>query len=408
MKKLYFLALGILTAVCADAQMSVVKEAERAMKDEKSYQEVLDLITPAMSNPETSGYVLTWFVPGKAAYKQYDDLLALKQFNKLPEGGAELMPKLLIYGYENFMKAYPLDSLPNEKGKIKPKYSKEMNNLIAGHYSDYVNAGVEFFNNKDYKNAYKAWGIFGRLSEDEAFSKIIPNIQADSIVGEIRYNQALAAWQDDNLDGALEAFMKAKDLGYQKKNLYDYAIAVATQAKKEDEVFNLAKEARGLYGKEEPQYLAYIINHYLQSKEFDQAFSIINEAIADEPNNAQYYVIQGILYENSERPDARVNAKASYKKGLDLDGSNAAALYNYGRQICEDAYALNDQAPAGEEYEKYYNDKIRPLFLEAAGYLEDAYAADPNNRDALKYLENVYYNLHDEQKLEYTTQRLNQ
>ena len=78
----------------------------------------------------------------------------------------------------------------------------------------------------------------------------------------------------------------------------------------------------------------------------------------------------------------------------------------YKRQ--EDAYALNDKAPAGNEYEQYYNEKIRPLFLEAAGYLEDAYAADPNNRDALKYLENVYYNLHDEKKLEYTTQRLNQ
>lgn len=408
MKKLYFLAFGLLAALCADAQMNVVKEAERAMKSGIPYQEVLDIVKPAMSNQETQNYALTWFVPGKAAYKQYDELLALKQFNKLPDGGAELMPKLLIAGYENFMKAYPLDSLPDAKGKIKPKYSKEMNNLIGGHYSDYVNAGVEFFNTKNYKDAYKAWDIFGNLSENPVFRKAIPNIQADSIVGEIRYNQALAAWQDENLEGALNAFMKAKALGYNKKALYDYAIAVATQAKKDDVVFELAKEARSLYGKEEPQYLAYIINHFLQTKDFDQAFGIINEAIADEPNNSQYYVIQGILYENSEGPDARANAKASYKKGLDLDSNNAAALYNYGRQLCEDAYALNDKAPAGNEYEQYYNEKIRPLFLEAAGYLEDAYAADPNNRDALKYLENVYYNLHDEKKLEYTTQRLNQ
>ena len=178
MKKLYFLALGLLTAVCANAQMTVVKEAERAMKSGKSYQEVLDIVKPAMSDTETAEYVLTWFVPGKAAYKQYDDLLALKQFNKLPEGGAELMPKLLIYGYDDFMKAMPLDSLPDAKGKIKPKHSKEMYNLIAGHYSDYVNAGVEFFNNKDYKNAYKAWDIFGELSTAERFAKYIPKIQA--------------------------------------------------------------------------------------------------------------------------------------------------------------------------------------------------------------------------------------
>ena len=44
MKKLYFLAFGLLAALCADAQMNVVKEAERAMKSGKPYQEVLDIV----------------------------------------------------------------------------------------------------------------------------------------------------------------------------------------------------------------------------------------------------------------------------------------------------------------------------------------------------------------------------
>ena len=78
MKKLYFLAFGLLAALCADAQMNVVKEAERAMKSGKPYQEVLDIVKPAMSNQETQNYALTWFVPGKAAYKQYDELLDRK------------------------------------------------------------------------------------------------------------------------------------------------------------------------------------------------------------------------------------------------------------------------------------------------------------------------------------------
>ena len=46
------------------------------------------------------------------------------------------------------------------------------------------------------------------------------------------------------------------------------------------------------------------------------------------------------------------------------------------------------------------------MLLEAAEYLEKAYAADNENLDALKYLENVYYNLKDEVNLEKTQQRL--
>ena len=86
MKKVLFLGVCALFGLTAAAQQSVVKDAERAMKKEANYAEVLKIITPAMSNPETQNDVQVYFIPGKTGFKQYDDIFALKQFGKAPEG----------------------------------------------------------------------------------------------------------------------------------------------------------------------------------------------------------------------------------------------------------------------------------------------------------------------------------
>ncbi len=399
MRKITILGAFVLAAFAANAQQNVVKDAERALKEDKSAKEVADIIKPAMTDPTTSQQAQTWFIPGKAAYKQYDDLLGKKAFGKLPEGGEVLMGNLLLDGYKYFITALPFDSLPNEKGKVKPKYSKEIHSTVSGHYTDYNNAAIAFWEAKDYGKAYDAWELFCTIP---ATFKV--NAPADTTMGEIRYNQALAAWQNEKYENALQSFLKAKDLGYNKKNLYDYAIAVASQAKNDDAVYNLAKEAQALYGKEDPNYIGYMINRYLQNKEYDQAFTIIDEAIANDPNNAQYFVVKGILLSETDKKN---EAKDLFKKAIAIDEHNSMALYQYGRSLCEEAYALGEVAPTSPaESEVFFNEKIKPLFIEAADYLERAYNVDNNNTDALRYLENAYYNLKDEAKLQDVQNRL--
>jgi tetratricopeptide (TPR) repeat protein len=403
MKKISILSACLLAATTMSAQQAVVKDAERAMKSGADVSEVVKIITPAFTDPETANQATTWYIPGKTAFKNYDDLLAKKAFNQLPENGAATMAHDLLDGYEYFTKALPLDSLPDEKGKIKPKYSKDIRNTLAGHFQDYNNAAVDLWGVKEFDNAYKAWDIYLSLAEDPTYAKAI-NVPADTLLGEIIYNQALAAWQSDKFDLALQAFLKAKDKGYNKKQLYDYAIAVGVAAKNDDAVFELAKEAQPLYGSEDPNYIGYMINNYVNNKDYDKAFSTIDEAIAANPTNAQYYVIKGILFEQKEN---REEAKAAYKKALEIDQYNSSALYSYGKALCEDAYALSDQAPVNpKEAENYFNTKIRPVFVEAADYLENAYNVNEDNTDALRYLENVYYNLKDEKKLEDVQKRL--
>ena len=382
MKKITILALGLAVCASAGAQTSVLKEAEQAMKGGKDAAAVMTIITPAFTNPETAQLAQTYYIPGKASFKDYDNLLGLKQFGKTKDGDDVKMGKLLIQGYDMYVKALPLDSVPNEKGKVKPKYSKDIVSTIAGHFTDFTNAGADLYNAKDYDGAYRAWGIFNEIPQNPSFREKLTSVPADTILGEIAFNQALAAWQGNHLEDALKAFLFAKSKGYSKKQLYDYAIAVADGAKNSEALLALSEEAFGLYGDQDPMYLGQMVNYYLQNKNFDKAFEIINGAIAKDPNNAQYYNIQGVLYENV---DKRPEAIAAYKKATELDPENANALYNYGRQLCESAYALNDAAPTSQrEYEAYKAEKIVPLFQQAVDILEKAYTVNPDNTDVLK------------------------
>lgn len=405
MKKILAMAAAIIAgAVAVPAQQQVLKNAERAMKDGKSPAEVVSIITPAFTNPETQGLAQTYFIPGKAMFGEFDQLYGLKQFNKLPANGAITMGNDLIAGYNYFMKALPLDSVPNEKGKIKTKYSKEIINTLTGHIGDYNEAALAYWDVQDYAGAYNAWQCLLEMAQNPTFIEHIPaGFRNDTVIGEIAFNQGIAAWQADSLAKALKSFELAKSKCYNKKNLYDYSLAVAQTMGDMDKAYEIALEAQPIYGKEDSQYIGFIINKYLQNEQFDEAFALIDEAIANDPDNAQYYLVKGILYDNQGK---KPEAKATFMKAVELDPTNSQALYNYGRMLCEEAYTISDQAPTSPaENEKFFLEKIVPLFQEAAEYLERAWDADNENIDALRYLENVYYNLKDEAKMKDVEQR---
>ncbi len=405
MKKHLLIAAAAVLAgsMAASAQMQVLKDAERAQKSGAAAASVVQTITPAFSNPETQNLAQTYYIPGKAMYAEYDKLFGLKQLGRLGEGDGKKMADDLLQGFEFYVKALPLDSLPDAKGKVKPKYSKDMVGTITGHASDYNDAALTYWDLKDFNNAFNAWEVYLTLCEKAPFKGKF-NAPNDTVLAEIAYNQALAAWQADALDKALGAFEKAFNKGYSKKTIFDYALGVANAKKDNEAMFLWATRGNERYGKEDSNYLGFIINQYLQNKEYDKAFSTVDEAIAADPNNSQYYFVKGVLYDNMEK---RADAKAMFAKAIALNDKNVLALVQYGASLCQEAYALSDAAPtSAAESQAYFDQKIRPLFQEAAEILEKAWQLDNDNMDALRYLDNIYYNLRDEKKQQEIKQRM--
>ena len=291
MKKLSLLSACLLAGLTVSAQQAVVKDAEKAMKDGKSFDEVAQIMAPATQNPETKDQAITYYIPGKTAFKIYDDMLGKKQFGLLKEGDELVMAKDLLGGYEYFLKAVARDTVINEKGKVKTKYSKEIYNTLAGHYNDYNFAALDFWNAKDYKSAYKAWEIFLTMPENPSLAKQI-KVYPDSTLSQVLYNQALAAWQSDDFAAAVKSFRGSIAKGNTKRDVFEYAVAVANNAKDEEAMLEFATKGNELYGKEDPSFINNIINVYIMKEDYDTALQKLDAAAVTDPDNAQYLALK--------------------------------------------------------------------------------------------------------------------
>lgn len=389
-KSLTILACAAVT-FSISAQQTVLKEAEKAMKSGKEYTEVLSIVNPAMTNPETQNDAKTYFIPGKAGFKQYDELYGKKRFGMLGEGENIKMADAMLGGYDNFLKALSLDSVADAKGKIKTKYSKEIINTVKGHYNDFTEIGAEFYNAKRYADAYRSWDIFCQLTKNPQRFEINP--VPDTIVANFMFNRALAAYLNDDMTGAAKSFHEAAENGYPKPEVYEYGIDAAIKGKAQDELFWLANRGNELYGKENVFYINNIINYFINDDKYDEAINYLEDAIKTDPSNAQYYALEGLIYDTK---NDIAKSLELFKTALEKDPKNGLANYYYGRGLCLKAGQLSDDY-TGNDYAKYKTDTLIPLFREGIEYLEKAYEYDKNNRvSILKALDVAYYQCDDQ------------
>ncbi len=397
MKKFTILGLSLMVGAAASAQLDIVKDVERTIKgDNVDYAAAKAALQPALTNDETKGLAQTWFVAGQIGFKHYDALYLQKQLGQPVDGKVE--GAALISGYENMMKALPLDSVVNEKGKVKTKYSKDIVNDIVGHYNDFYTAGFNCYNAGDYDGAYKVWDIWVNMPKNESLGKKAPQAPADTLVGQIIFNQGIILHEANDFSKSLAKLQEALKLGYTKKVTYDYAISAAVQTPNMEMVAKLSEEAYPVYGKEDPKYLQLMINYRIEKSQYEEAKKMLDEAIAANPDDAQLYNIMGILYEAQKDNDT---ALKYFRQSIEKDPKMAQGHYNIGRKVSEQAYAINDASGnlSQAEYENVYKTKMVPLFNEAAKHLEEALRLDANIRDAIRYLRNIYYNLKDEENL---------
>lgn len=401
MKRILSLGTCLLAmAAGMSAQTTLVKDAKTALAGAKTYgdyRKAVEMITPAFTNPETAELAETYFLPGEAGFKVYDLYLGQRQIGQ--DVNLDDMGSALLDGYSFYMKAFALDSLPDAKGKVKPKFSKKMVDQIAGHINDFDNAAVGFWQAKDFPKAYDAWDACIAISRDPRYNKTVKSYP-DSVVSQIRFNQALAAWQSEQHEKSIKAFDEALSLGNRDAQAYEYAYSVAYQAKDTAHMNKFAQEGLKRFGTSDPKFLSWTVNGYIDDKNYDGAIALLEDAIKADPQNGSYYFSYGVLNESMKNRDA---AKENYKKAMELDQANAQARVNYGRMLAEDYDALDQSDAVGKmsnaEYGKYAYETLNPILREAAKYLEEAYSIDNENRTSLQLLKNIYYRLNDETNL---------
>lgn len=408
MKKLFLiLACSSFGIMSINAQQSIVKEVEKDLVGSTDYAAMRAKLQPALENEESCKDAYSWYIASKVELKNYDDLYKVRMINPAGVDALE-MGSILLNAYDYMLKALPLDTVPEidkktgepkldkKTGaiKTKTKYSSKIVTSLGENYATGLYPlSFDIFNARDYDKAIKVFDLLVTLPKNE-FMKGKHTVLPDSILGELRFYQGYAMWQNEQPKESLKIFQEARDMGYKKKDAFDVPFYVASQLQDIEALKVIAKEAIPLYGNEDSQYIRILINIYLNDKNYDEANALLDEAINNDPQNAEFMNLKGSLVEHQSSIE---EALQYFEKAVELDPTFAKAYFDLGRYYFNKAVETRDANAdlTGEELDA----KVNPLYEKALPYLEKAYELDNTNQDVKNALRNIYYMLGNEDKL---------
>ncbi len=398
MKKILTCALCLAAVGSMSAQKANVDEAKKLSGKADKLTEARALIQAAASNPETANDVMTYYIGGKLEFDAYDNAIKKQMINPNDASIDPMaMAEQLVNGYNMYVKALPLDSVPNAKGEVKPKYSKDMVKALNGHFNDYFNAGGTFYNAKKYyPEAYQAFMIYGDLPSQPFADKSLKAIP-DSVLSTSYFNAGLSAYAGNALPESAAAFKKGRLVGSDNPQNYIYELAcwqfmaqndstLADEAKRQIEEIAMAGFEK--FGMNQPIFLNNLVNSLVQEGRADDAVALVNKQLANTPDNASLYGLRGYVYDRLDKTDESV---ADYRKAASFENADFDTLKNASKKIfktgTEKWNLIEGNAPEAR------ND-IKVNYFEAARDIANrAKVMNANDSDLDYVLENITYAL---------------
>lgn len=340
------------------------------------------------------------YTAGKEKFDAYDEQYKNSLINPASADPIK-MGEELIEGYNIFVKAIPLDQLPDAKGKVKPKHTKDMVNKIKGHANDYYKAGADFYNaQKYYPEAYEGFMIFAGMPEQD-FMKDQKLDIADADRGNAYFNAGLAAFTGNEIYKAADAFSKARSVGYDTiPQAFIYEIACWQSAAQKDstmtekameKIMKVAEEGYAKYGMKEPIFVNNIINFLVSEKKYDEAVAKVNSLISENPDNAGLYGLRGFVYDRQGKDEESV---ADYRKSVSLPNVDFETLKNAGKKIYRVGADKWNSIEGNSSEAQAARQDVKVNYFEAAKAIADKAKAMNSNDGDLDYLiENIDYAL---------------
>ena len=398
MKRLLLtVALCVAASSASFAQKKAVKEAQGIAKGDKAdFTEARALIKGALENPETKDDAQAWYVAGFIEDHQFSAERTKQILGQQPNEPVmyEALGAILPY----FKKAYELDQLPNEKGKIKPKYSKDIKSILGADHVYFFNGGAYYFDQKDYKKAYDFFNQYLEISELPMFEGT-QTAEKDSTFMTVQFYAAVAATQLQDSPIAIKALERAKSSDFRLNDVYQY---LSYEYKQAGDSVNYVKTLEEGYAKfpNEEFFLMSLIDAYIQSSQNEKAISYLNTAIAQKPSDSQLYHALGIVYETGIKDYAK--AEETFKKALEVNPESVESMSALGRIYYNQAVNKQGEANMINDSKKYQEELTiaKDLFKQALPYFQKAHEMKPSESEYMVALRGIYYNLNMGPELE--------
>lgn len=398
MKKILTMALCLGVTGTMFAQKAAVDQAAKLSGKADKIEEARQLIKQASENPETAKDARTYYVGGKIEYDLYDTDRKKQMINpKDASIDPEKMYKHLLDGYKMYVIAMPLDSVPDAKGKVKPKYAKDIANDLNSSFSDFWNAGGTFYNNKKYyPEAYEAFMVYGDMPKQAYANKFVKETP-DSLINSAFFNAGISAYAGKAIPESIKAFKSARLNNTDNPQNYIYELACWQYLAQTDSTMEpqaqvaieeIAQAGHKKFGINQMIFMNNLINTMLQNNRTADAMAMINEQIAAHPDKAALYGLRGYVNDRLGKDNESVE---DYRKAAAMPDVDFETLKNASKKIFRTGTAkwndLQGNAPAERQ-------AIKADYFEAAKEMADrAKKMNPDDSDVDNLIESLDYAL---------------
>jgi tetratricopeptide (TPR) repeat protein len=206
------------------------------------------------------------------------------------------------------------------------------------------------------------------------------------------FNAGLCAYKSKDWKNTQEYFEKCIEIKHRIPDCSAYLSDAYTQQKNYEEGEKFYKEALKNNPGNKDLMIA-LINVYLPQGKKDEAGKVLTDAIALDPENKELHYVVGTVYEGQENYE---KAAESYKKVIEIDPEYTNAYLGLGAVYFNIAAEYNNkinELMPGDPKEDEYKAKMKENFEKSLPYLEKADQLNPNDKDILNSLKQVYYKL---------------
>jgi tetratricopeptide (TPR) repeat protein len=367
MKKVFLLIAAVCISIGAFSQKGKVTAALSYI-DQSMLDKAKESLDQAFTDPKSKDWFNTYFAKGKLCQAIYTaDNPKFNSYYADP----------LAEAYEAYEKALALD----EKGAAKKKiltglvYSSLANNLYS--------QGSKRFQEKDFEGALKSFSSQIKISEG-------PNYVGALDTG-MYYNAGLAAVNASKYSEAVNYFQKCADLKYlgitPYYQMYQCYMNLGDTTKAESFLLDLPNKFPG-----DNTVTLQLIDLYIKSNKYDEAFKYIKVAKETDPGNYSLYFASGIMFLNQNKFD---DAIIELSKAVELKGDVYDLQYAMGVAYINKAAAMFVKANDIMEVAKYTVaiDEANGVYAKALPSMEKALELKPDDVYALRSLKELYYRL---------------
>ncbi len=387
-------------AMSAVAQKANIRDTENALYDPMDLVQAKKSIEPAMTNPETCNQAKTFNLAGKTYFLSYEDIA--KNGKKAP---SEVKDNLLK-SVDAYFRAYDLDQKPNEKGKIKPMYTKEIKSKLNKLQEYLIGEGNNCYTSQDYKGAVALWTKYLEIPNSAAMA----GTPKDTIYNDIYFYAINAALLDEDLKQkeAITMMEDFKNVDHKEASkMYDWLYQSYIGAGDTVKAVNTLKE--GIAKDPNNKFLfGSLINYYISSKKVDEAIKYLDEAIAKNPKEIQYQIVKGNSLMQAKEYDKAVDA---FNAALAIDANSFDAQSGIGAVYMmkgQDLYNEAGKIPVKQKAK--YDAAVKTAkaeFQKAVEPLEKARTIDPKNYSNLQMLRSAYMQLNQGAKADAIQKEIN-